>query len=329
MEKVAFIVVTWNNESIIGECLDSIYSQQGVSPQVYVFDNHSTDATVKVVRGYDHVRLIRSKLNVGFAKGNNVLIEKALEDADVQWVALVNSDARLDPAWTATLLDFARNRDGMAGLQGQTLDYFDRSVVDSQHIFFSGALQGIQYGYGKPFDPGNDYPRKVMGVNAAAALWTRSFIEHQPDSHSVFFDERFHMYYEDIDLAFRGFVAGYDSYFVPEAVAYHMGSVSAKKRKSSYSVTMLSRNQPAVIVKNAPVGVVLRSVPAALVAWTRFLRQVAADHSRWTAVMAVLNTVLGVLVLPRYLSSRRDVMAAVKRDSSYILAVMRNDGFLG
>jgi len=329
MEEVAFIVVTWNNESIIAECLDSILAQQGIIPQIYLADNASTDSTVQVVRKYAGVHLVRSNKNLGFARANNILIDAVMRTTGIRWVALVNSDARLTPEWTRTLIDFAKDRSGVAGLQGQTLDYFDHSIVDSQHIFLSGALQGIQYGYGKPYEPGADFPRKVMGVNAAAALWTRDFIEHQPDSHSRFFDERFHMYYEDIDVAFRGFVAGYDSYFVPEAVAYHMGSVSAKKKRPSYSVTMLSRNQPAVIVKNAPVSVIVRSLPAAVYAWTVFLRQVAHEHSWTTAALAVANTIRGVLSLPRYLSSRRDVMAAISRDPSYILAVMRNDGMLG
>lgn len=329
MEKVACIVVTWNNESIISECLESILAQEGISPQIYVFDNHSTDSTIDVVRGFGEVRLFRSKKNMGFAKGNNVMIEKVLDDTEVQWVALVNSDARLDPAWAKTLIDFAIGRSGVAGLQGLTLDYFDHKVVDSEHIFLSGALQGIQYGYGATLEAKTLYPRKVMGVNAAAALWSREFVESQPDRYSTFFDERFHMYYEDIDLAFRGFVAGYDSYFVPQAVAYHMGSVSAKKKKTSYSVTMLSRNQPAVIVKNTPSKVILRSLPAAVLGWTIFVRRVARDQSWLTAALVVLNTARGILVLPRYLPSRRAVLASVRRDPAYILAVMRNDGILG
>ena len=328
MDKVAYIIVTWNNESIIEECLESIAAQEGVVPQIYVFDNHSSDRTVEVVRRHGDVHLLRSAANLGFAKANNVVIERVLAETDIQWVALINSDARLDPEWTKNLLAFARGRADVAGLQGLTLDYFNHDIVDSQHIFLSGALQGIQYGYGQPIGSQSLYPRKVMGVNAAAALWTRDFIENQPDL-QVFFDERFHMYYEDIDLAFRGFVAGYDSYFVPQAVAYHMGSVSAKKRKASYAVTMLSRNQPAVIVKNAPWSVVLRSLPAAVLATGLFLRGVARDESFVTAVRVVLNLIRGILTAPRYLSSRRAVMSHVRRDPSYILAVMRKDGVLG
>jgi len=329
MEKVAFIIVTWNNESIIRECIESVSAQEGITPEIYVLDNNSSDKTVDVVREYEHVHLIRSRKNLGYAKGNNLIIEKVLSDTEMRWVALINSDARLDPMWTTTLLTFAEGRSDVAGLQGLTLDYFNHDVVDSQHIFFSGALQGIQNGFGQPVNPETLYPRKVMGVNATAALWTREFIENQPDPYSQFFDERFRMYYEDIDLAFRGFVAGYDSYFVPQAVAYHMGSVSAKKKKTHYSVTMLSRNQPAVILKNAPWSVIVRSLPAAIFGWVTFLRSVAHDYSSFTAVLAILSTLRGILISVRYLPSRRAVMARIRRDPSYILAVMRNDGFLG
>lgn len=329
MRKIAFAIVMWNNADIIGGCLDSVLQQRGIDPQIYILDNASTDETVDVVKKYPQVHLLRAKENLGFARGNNILIRHALRDTDVEWVALVNSDATLDSGWSSALLDYVEGRSRVAAVQGLTLDYYNHNIVDSQHIFVSGNLQGIQYGYGHRVDASSYYPRKVFGVNAAAAMFSREFIEHQPDPHSYFFDERFYMYYEDVDLAYRGLVAGYDSYFVPTAIAYHMGSVSTKKRKKAYSATMVARNQLAMVFKNTPWKVFLLSLPSFLFGIRSFVKQARTDFGFSGAAQVVWNFIVGLFRLPRYLGSRRAIRKRARIDPSYLLSIMHHDGIRG
>lgn len=329
MRKIAFIIVTWNNEEIISGCLDSIQAQIDVDFDVYVLDNASADATVDVVRQYPQVHVVESRENTGFAQGNNILIRKALEDPEVGWLALINSDATLDPAWAKMLTGFAEGRSNIAALQGLTLDYFNHEIVDSQHIFVSGNLQGIQYGYGHKTDFTSYYPRKVFGVNAAAAMFSREFVENQPDPDSYFFDERFYMYYEDIDVAFRALVAGWDSYFVPAALAYHMGSVSSQKKKRDYSVTMIARNQIAMIFKNAPLSVIAWSFPSLVRGMIGFVRQVSREYGKSSARTVLFNFIVGFARLPMYAKSRRSIKRRVKLQASYVMSIMHHDGICG
>ena len=329
MRRVAYVIVTWNNADIIQGCLDSILAQTGVDPVIHVLDNASADATVAVVKKYPQIQLTRSRQNLGFARGNNILIRQALRNKDVEWVALVNSDATLDPGWTTALLNYVEGRSHVAAVQGLTLDYYDHDVVDSQHIFVSGNLQGIQYGYGQRVDAASYYPRKVFGVNAAAAMFSREFIENQPDPDSYFFDERFYMYYEDVDVAYRALVAGYDSYFVPTALAYHMGSVSTKKRKKTYSSTMVARNQLAMIYKNTPVKVFLMSIPSLLFGVQSFVRQAREDFGPSGALRVVGSFILGLFRLPLYARSRRAIHIKSHMDSVYLMSIMHHDGIRG
>lgn len=329
MKTVAYAIVTWNNEDIVAGCLDSILAQRGIHPDIHVLDNGSADDTVGVVRRYPQVHLTESAENLGFARGNNLLIKQALENPDVQWVALINSDATLDPLWTAQLLNFTRGRSRIAALQGLTLDYFNHDIVDSQHILVSGTLQGIQYGYGASVNRASYYPRKVFGVNAAAALFSREFIEKQPDPFSYFFDERFYMYYEDVDIAYRAVIAGYDSYFVPAALAYHMGSVSARKRKKTYSTNMVARNQLAVIYKNTPWPVIIRQFPAVLMGIRSFLAQARSDFGVRGQIQVLRSFVIGLLRLPLYTQSRRAIQRKVQIDLRYLITIMNSEGFRG
>jgi len=329
MEKVAFAVVTWNNCDIIRGCLDSILQQRDIEPAIYVLDNGSADETVAVVKEYPMVHLTESEANLGYAKGNNVLIRQALEDPDIQWVALINSDATLAEDWTAQLLAFVNGRDNVAAVQGLTLDYYNHEVVDSQHIFVSGNLQGIQYGYGKTIDAEAYYPRRVFGVNAAAAMFSRTFIEHQPDPQSYFFDERFYMYYEDVDVAYRALVAGFDSYFIPTAIAYHMGSVSSKKLRKSYSATMVARNQLAMVYKNTPWPVLIASLPSLMNGINSFLRQAKVDFGNEGLRKVMGGYAIGLLRLPQYARSRHLIRKRSRLDPKYLMAIMHHDGIRG
>jgi len=327
--KVAFCVVTWNNADVINACLDSLLAQQGVDYDIYLIDNASTDNTRAALSQYSNTHVTYSDSNRGFAGGNNILIKQALADPDVRYVALINSDAVLEPDWAATLVAFAENHGHVGSLQGLTLDFFDHSIIDSQHIYVNQYLLGIQHGYSESVAPGQYYPRKVFGVNAAAAIYTRDMIEALPDRQHDFLDERFHMYYEDVDVAFRALVCGWDAWFVPTAVAYHMGSVSAKRRGSSFSARMTARNWAAMVFKNAPWSVIRRTVRPASHALISFVRNMAEIHGPKVGWQTALALVQGILRLPIYASSRRRILAKQVLDSNYLLRILNNNGILG
>ena len=99
---------------------------------------------------------------------------------------------------------------------------------------------------------------RVFGVNAAACLFTREFIEAQP--FDELFDESMFMYLEDVDVATRATVMGWTSYFVPDAIAYHLGSASTGEGtgKSRYAFYMTYRNNFGMLVKNLPWSILLK-----------------------------------------------------------------------
>jgi len=327
--KVAFCVVAWNNASVLPLCLDSLLAQTGVEFDIYLIDNASTDDTHATMANYPTVLTTWSDRNNGFARGNNLLIAQALKDPAVEYLALVNSDAVLSPDWASTLVGFAEQHAITGSLQGLTLDYFNHKTVDSQHIFVNTYLQGVQYGWGDPVDPETYYPRKVFGVNAAAAIYTRAMIEALPDQQNNFFDERFYMYYEDVDVAFRALLTGWDAWFVPAAVAYHMGSVSAKQLGSSYSASMTARNLPAMAFKNVPWRILRANFGNAKLQMKLFLEDVGKRLGPAAERQARSALLRGLLRLPIYAASRRRVLGARVIGDDYLVRILRRDGILG
>lgn len=90
MTKISHLIVTWNNEKIIADCIDTLFQYSPFDNEVIVVDNASTDGTCDVIRTRygDRVKLIASEENLGFSKGTNV----ALEQATGNYVFIVNPD---------------------------------------------------------------------------------------------------------------------------------------------------------------------------------------------------------------------------------------------
>src|SRR5688572_24450315 len=87
---VAILIVTYNSERQIEECLRSVYDQRrAVRQQVVVVDNNSTDGTVALLREkFPEVTLVIPGKNLGFAKGVNL----AARHADAEFLLLLNPD---------------------------------------------------------------------------------------------------------------------------------------------------------------------------------------------------------------------------------------------
>lgn len=89
-KKISYIIVTWNNEQIIENCLTSLMKYSAYETEIIVVDNDSSDSTCDVIKnlGIEEVRLIEKKENLGFSKANNV----GLQAATGNYVFFVNPD---------------------------------------------------------------------------------------------------------------------------------------------------------------------------------------------------------------------------------------------
>jgi GT2 family glycosyltransferase len=327
MGKVAYILVCWNNQALLDECMQSIDNQLYPQKEIYLIDNNSSDGSAQYVEEhYPHVKLIKSDKNNGFARGNNLLIAEALKDHDIEYFALVNTDARLDPGWTTELVKVAKKNSKVATLQGLTLDYFDHAIVDSHHIYVAKNLQATQYGYKQCTDQNDYYTREVQGVNMAAAIVTRSFIEEQPEDN--LFDESFFMYLEDVDVALRAEAMGWKNYFVSTATAYHMGSASSSKRSSSFSLYYTARNQPGMLVKNMPLKVLLKASRYFLKNEYQMIRHFNNTLPPQFVRAYIKGRLIGYPRALLYLNKRCILSKQRVINSDFLWTIMQNQGWL-
>jgi GT2 family glycosyltransferase len=101
---VTVVVLNWNGAHLLPDCLDGLAGQDLPEGRaaVWVVDNASTDGSLELLaERYPQVRVLANQTNDGFAGGNNL----ALREVDTPFVALLNNDARPEPAWLRRLLE--------------------------------------------------------------------------------------------------------------------------------------------------------------------------------------------------------------------------------
>ncbi|MBW7991968.1 MAG: glycosyltransferase family 2 protein [Planctomycetes bacterium] len=230
--KLSIIIVSWNVREDLLRCMRSIKENEpSCDFEVIIVDNASTDDTVNMIKkSFSEVKLITNQQNRGFAAANN----QAIELSQGEYVLLLNPDTILHPKSLDILVKFMDSNEDM-GACGPKLLNADGSTQDSVRRFpsFRGALHrhtvfkfvGIfkgEYRKWVMYDFKNDKQRDVDQVMGAALMVKRSVTEQVG-----LMDERFFMYYEEVDLCYRIKQAGWRIVFIPEAVITHIGGGSS------------------------------------------------------------------------------------------------------
>ena len=222
MPAVSFIILTWNSAAHLPRCLACLAAQTRDDFEVIIVDNASTDnATDRLDETYPNLALRVERLdsNLGFAVANNIGARLARGD----WLALLNADAFLEPDWLANMLDAAQ-RHPNAFFSSCLLQANHPDMVDGQGDIYHISGVAWRRNYNLPRE--SDLPEsEVFSACAAAAFYpTQAFLTLGG------FDEDYFAYHEDVDLGFRLRLSGLKCFYVPTAVAHHVGSTSFGKR---------------------------------------------------------------------------------------------------
>ncbi len=224
---VAIIIVAYNSERQLGECIGSaIAERRAVAQQIIVLDNASPDRSADLVsERFPQVTLIRSKQNLGFAGGVNL----AARQADAEFILLLNPDTVLLDHAVDTIVQFARSHPGHGLYGGRTLkpdgslepsSCWGLPTLWSLAMFASGL--GAAFPRNKLFSPESlgtwrrDTVREV-GIITGCFLLIPKILWDQLGG----FDERFFMYGEDADLAMRARAKGFRPLICPDARLIH------------------------------------------------------------------------------------------------------------
>jgi len=320
VSKTYFVVLGWNNRDLLEECFNTIYNQTSENYSIICVDNGSTDGSIDYIKkNHPSVTLIENGKNDGFAIGNNIGIRKALENKDCRYLALLNTDARLGKDWLEELVAFADQHPKGAGFQSPTVDYYDHSVLDSYGIVIDHQGRAMQLGYRAPISKLKT--KQVFGVNAAACLYSRAFLEAQPFKDD-YFDSDLWMYLEDVDLAARASVMNWENWFVAKSLAYHMGSASSGKNPG-FSVYMIYRNNLPLLIKNLPMDILLKAIPGVIATDIMTMWNLAKSRNLLALKALLKGRLVGFSLIPLFIRKRHLLKKVRKVSSSQLSALMK------
>src|SRR6185312_3615068 len=223
--------------------------------EIVVVENASgDDSAERIHTAAPHVKLIVSKTNDGFAGGCN----RGVAASSGEFIALLNNDARPDAGWIRAAVEKFAESDDIGAVASRVLDW-DGTLVD----FIGSAMTWYGMGY-KPFTAEAipktpEVPQDVLFGTGAAMFVRRSVYDALGG-----FDERYFMFFEDVDLGWRLNLRGWRFAYVPESLAYHKHHASMAEFGPYKETYLLERNALYTLYKNLGEKTLHDALPAAI-----------------------------------------------------------------
>jgi GT2 family glycosyltransferase/glycosyltransferase involved in cell wall biosynthesis len=334
---VSVIVVNYRGAEDTIACLRALRDELDYPAellQLICVDNDSRDGSAELIGREPGVALIEAGDNLGFAGGCNLGASHATGTV----LAFLNNDARPHAAWASAAVDVLRADPTVAAVASKVLDW-DGEIVD----FVDAGLTWFGMGYkrhaGQPDTGEFDVPRDVLFATGSA-MFVRAGVFRELGG----FDERFFMFYEDVDLGWRLNLRGWRVRYEPRSLTFHRHHASMSKVDSpdnARELFLLERNALAALYKNLSDATLAKALPAALALCVRRATargevdptqlRIGGPDTGSSTVEVPRTTLAGLLaidqwveLLPSLAAARETEQAARVRSDADLLPLMRN-----
>ncbi len=236
MSKVILVQVVYNNRRFIEPVFSAIRAQTYADKQIVAVIAGNEDGGKELIaEKFPEVEIIDPGYNIGFAKGHNLVFKKY----NAEYFQLVNPDLIMEPDYVEKMVAAMEANSRIGAVTGKLLKIPQESIADftrwkgQQQNFVIDSTGVLIFKSGAARDRGQhevdagqyDTMRVVDAVSAAGCMYRASALKavacKLSGGTTEIFDEDFHSYWEDVDLAWRLNNKGFMNVFVPEAVAFH------------------------------------------------------------------------------------------------------------
>jgi GT2 family glycosyltransferase len=244
MSSLTIALVTWNSEDEIAECLNTLFHSTAKIPhlklETVIIDNDSSDNTVKVIENFLRVTdqkivFIKNDSNLGFTKACNQAIHASTGD----YVFILNPDTEIFDDAIEKLVDYLDAHDdvGVVAPQlitfGGNIQFSCRTFPTYRDMFFEMTLLSTLFPKSEYFARwkmryfDHNSTREVDQPMGAALLLKRKVLESVGG-----LDERFIMFYNDVDFCKRIYDSGFKLVFLHTARVRHIQGISIYKDRT-------------------------------------------------------------------------------------------------
>lgn len=240
MYSFSIIIVNWNSGIQLKECVESVKKssfENSILNKVVVVDNDSKDNSLELVEAlnFEKLEIIKNNENLGFGKACNI----GAKDSSSDFILFLNPDAMVYEDTFHKLFDYIEKNDNS-----------DVVVYGVQLIGDDGKVQRTC----ARFPNLSNFLVKVLGLNKLNSKYFETYhleewnhnetkqIDHVIGAfylikREIFnsingFDERYFVYFEDLDLSKRVHDSGYRTIYLSEIQAYHKGGGTSEQVKA-------------------------------------------------------------------------------------------------
>lgn len=262
-------IVTWNHETDITNCIESILRQTYQEIEILILDNNSSDGTGSIIEKFANeypqkIKAIFNKENRGFCGGHNTLINLAKGD----FILLANPDVVFDPDFIENALKLFKKDSKVGTVCGISYSRKENGkpkIIDSAGLALTRLRKFKLIGHGQTVEHLPNQNFEVFGTDGAAPIYRKTMIDDISIGNQ-FFDEAFFAHKEDHDITWRARLFGWKTVCAVNAVAIHPrnfkpNNLRVRKKISSVTKFHAVKNQFLLILKNEDPNNLIRDFP--------------------------------------------------------------------
>ncbi len=259
---VDLIIVSWDHAKFMDALFESLakvtYPRE--SWRIHVVINKDGDGTLEEVRRkltelqpkLPEVRIHEPHANLGFAGGNNYVMQWALQQKS-DYIYLLNPDTEMMPDAIEEAIKVAKTEKLVGSVQSLLIRGDNQNQINSS----GNALHFLGFGYAKgdhdPIEKAPIEPKAIGYPSGAGVLLPVKVLEEVG-----LFDETLFAYHEDLDLGWRIMISGRSNYIAPKSRVIHHYEFS----RSISKWHLMERNRLLVVLKNYKLLTIILMLPA-------------------------------------------------------------------
>lgn len=291
---VSFVIAAYNAEPTLGRAIDSALAQRGVTVEVIVVDDCSSDATLALARSHAdaRVRVVALETNRGPGGARNA----GLDAARGRWVAVLDSDDAVLPDRLAAMI--ARAGQSAAEMAVDNIAVIREDGTPPEVMFPQRYLEEFAYLKLADFISGNVVFEKTFNFGYMKPIFLREYLER----HGLRYDEKLRIGEDYILLASALANGGRCAVEPAVGYAYHVRSGSISRVLELHHIEAMQRADAAFEASNRLDG----EAKKAFTRRTRSLSQAASflslvEHIKQRSPLKAMRTALGDPAAVRHL----------------------------
>lgn len=306
------IILNYNGVEYIERCLRSVLETGYEKFEVILVDQASRDGSIELAEktfGHDtRLKILRSERNLGFPAGNNY----GVRHAKGEYLVFLNIDTVVEPDWLSGPVRTLASDKTIGIGQCRLLLMDNPQLLDNAGHFIDTFGLAYEIGYRKKADGTYDRFHQMFGVMGAAFIIRTNLFRRL----GGFDPDYFPMWFEESDLCWRTWLAGYKVVYIHDGTVYHKSGFSFKGRRVTPYVFV--RNRTVSMLKNYELKNVFKYVPANFT----IMMGVAVMHVKHRDLkdaMAIIHAFIYVLINLKKILRKRAKVQKIRRIADDIL----------